>query len=47
MDGVLGAFSTIQNHVTPTPTEQILALEATGNYADALPLCQSIKGQEV
>lgn len=47
LDGVEGAFTTIQNNVNPTPNEQILALEATGNYTEILPLCQSSKGQEV
>lgn len=46
-DGVQGAFTSIQNNINPTANEQILALEATGNYADILPLCQNTNNQEV
>lgn len=46
-DGVQGVFTIIQNNVNPTPNEQILALEATGNYAEILPLCQNTKNQDV
>uniref|UniRef100_A0A1I7XRW4 FAT domain-containing protein n=1 Tax=Heterorhabditis bacteriophora TaxID=37862 RepID=A0A1I7XRW4_HETBA len=38
LDGVLGAFECISANTTPTPDERILALEANGDYNEALPL---------
>lgn len=46
-DGVVGAFSSIQNKVYPNPHEQILLFEMCGNYAEALPLYQNLQDEKV
>ncbi|GMS81046.1 hypothetical protein PENTCL1PPCAC_3221, partial [Pristionchus entomophagus] len=38
VDGVAGAFETIARNTSPTADELILALEANGDYTEALPL---------
>ncbi|GMT19722.1 hypothetical protein PFISCL1PPCAC_11019, partial [Pristionchus fissidentatus] len=38
VDGVAGAFETISRNTNPNTDERILALEANGDYTDALPL---------
>lgn len=38
VDGVLGAYECLAANTTPTADERILALEANGDYSEALPL---------
>lgn len=48
MDGVLGSFECISACTSPTADERILALEANGDYNEALPLyAQSVRNKEV
>lgn len=47
VDGVVGTFGSIERHVYPSPREQILLFEMCGNYADALPLYQSLQDEKV
>uniref|UniRef100_A0A914YR99 non-specific serine/threonine protein kinase n=1 Tax=Panagrolaimus superbus TaxID=310955 RepID=A0A914YR99_9BILA len=46
-DGVLGAYETIQNHITASPQERVVAFEATGDHTEALPLYQQKPVQKV
>ncbi|KIH68306.1 hypothetical protein ANCDUO_01354 [Ancylostoma duodenale] len=48
VDGVLGSFECISACTSPTADERILALEANGDYNEALPLyAQSVNNKEV
>ncbi|VDL73923.1 unnamed protein product [Nippostrongylus brasiliensis] len=48
VDGVLGSFECISACTSPTADERILALEANGDYNEALPLyAQSVNNKEL
>ncbi|KAK5978220.1 FAT domain-containing protein [Trichostrongylus colubriformis] len=48
VDGVLGSFECISMCTSPTADERILALEANGDYNEALPLyAQSVNNKEL